>query len=237
MEQITLHQPVLRSWGMPNLSPFCTKLETYLRMTELPHKVAPMKMGQMPKGKIPYVHMDGQFVGDSQLIIEQLERQLGDKALDAGISARDAAVGRLARRTLEEATYFIGAFVRWHMDEGWVAMRGEFRKMLPSLILPVIRRAQKKKLHQQGTARHTPDEVMAMGADDFAAIAELLGDKPYFLGDKPRTVDATIFAFVEAILGFPVDSPLKAAAASHANLGAYRQRIRDRWFKDLSEAV
>jgi glutathione S-transferase len=237
MEQITLHQPPGRSFGMPNLSPFCTKLETYLRMAEVPHKLAPMKLGQMPKGKIPYVHMDGRYIGDSQLIIEQLERQLGDKALDAGLSAHDAAIGRLARRTLEEATYFIGVYVRWQLQDGWVVMRGEFRKQVPALVVPLIRRAQVKKLHAQGTGRHTPEEVMAMGAADFAAVAELLGDKPFFLGDRPRTVDATVYAFAEAILGLPVDSPLKAQVASHASLEAYRQRIRARWFKDLSAPV
>ena len=220
---------------MPNLSPFCTKLETYLRMADVPHELAPMKLGQMPKGKIPYVQMDGRLVGDSQLIIDELEARLGDRALDAGLAPREAALARVARRTLEEATYFIGVFVRWQMEEGWTVMRGEFRKQLPAIVVALIRRGQKKKLHLQGTSRHTAEEVMAMGAADFAAIAELLGDKPYFLGDKPRTVDASVFAFAEAILGFPVDSPLRAAVASHANLGAYRQRIRSRWFKDLSE--
>ena len=34
MDEITLHQPPARSWGMPNVSPFCTKLEAYLRMAE-----------------------------------------------------------------------------------------------------------------------------------------------------------------------------------------------------------
>jgi len=234
MEEITLHQPAGRSWGMPNLSPFCTKLETYLRMADVPHKLAPMKLGQMPKGKIPYVHMDGQFIGDSQLIIDELERRLGAGALDAGLSARDAAVGRLARRTLEEATYFIAVFARWKLDTGYSAIRGELRKQVPAIVLPILRRRQTQKLTKQGTGRHSTEEVMAMGAADFAAIAELLGDKPFFLGDKPRTVDAAIYAFTEAILGFPVDSPLKAAAASHANLSAYRQRIRERWWKDLS---
>ena len=234
MEQITLHQPLARPWGMPNLSPFCTKLETYLRMADVPHKLGPMKMGQMPKGKIPYVHMDGRFMGDSQLIIEELEKRLGDAALDAGLSARDAAIGRLTRRMLEEATYFINILVRWRLDDGWEAMRAQLREHVPALVLPIIRRGQKKKLHLQGIGRHTADEAMAMGAADFAAVAEVLGDKPFILGDKPRTVDCTVFAFAESILAFPVDSPLKASVATHKNLAAYRQRIRDRWFKDLS---
>lgn len=223
----------MRSWGSPNPSPFCTKLETYLRMANVPHKLGAMKRGDMPKGKIPYVHMDGKYMGDSQLIIEEIEKQLGDKALDAGISAKDAAIGRLARRTVEEALYFVGLYTRWRQDDGYVVMRQEFKKVVPGFVVGIIRRSQIKKLHMQGTGRHTVDEAMAMGAADLGAIAELLGDKPFFTGDEPRTVDAAVFAFVEAILGFPVDTPLKRAVAAYTNLEAYRQRIRGRWFKDL----
>jgi glutathione S-transferase len=233
MDEITLHQPLARSWGSPNASPFCSKLETYLRMAEVPHKLAPMKLGQAPKGKIPYVHMDGKHVGDSQLILEEIERRLGDKALDAGLSPRDIAIARLTRRTLEEGTYFVAVLARWKLDTGFSATRTEFKKFVPGIVVGIIRRAQTKKLQQQGTGRHTPDEAMAMGAADFAAVAELLGDKPFFFGERPRTIDATVFAFVEGILGFPVDSPLKAAVQSHANLVAYRQRVRARWFSDL----
>ena len=40
---ITLHQPP-RAWGMPNVSPFCVKLETYLRMTGVEYQVAPPRL-------------------------------------------------------------------------------------------------------------------------------------------------------------------------------------------------
>lgn len=72
-----------------------------------------------------------------------------------------------------------------------------------------------------------------MGIADWDALALLLGDKPFFLGDQPRTVDCTIHAFLEATLGFPVDSALKRHIASKPALIAYRQRIRERWWKDL----
>ncbi|MBA3397781.1 MAG: glutathione S-transferase C-terminal domain-containing protein [Deltaproteobacteria bacterium] len=236
MNEITLHQPPMRSWGSPNASPFCTKLETYLRMTEVPYKTGKFARGQAPKGKIPYVGIDGTHVGDSQLVIEELERRLakaGKQPLDGGLSAQEAALGRLARRTLEEAVYFVAMMIRWRTDDGYRAMRDEFKKMLPGFVMPLIRRNVHGKLAGQGTGRHTLEEAMAMGAADFAAIAELLGNKPFFLGDKPRTVDCTLFAFVEGVLAFPVDSALKASVGSHENLVAYRQRIRDRWWKDL----
>ncbi len=236
MIELTLHQPPTRPWGTPNLSPFCIKLETYLRIAEIPYKLGKFARGDAPKGKIPYVHLDGKFLGDSQIVIEELERRLaaeGKPALDAGLSPGDAALARITRRAIEEGTYFNLAYSRWIVDDAFAAVRDEFKKLMPGLVVPLIRRAIRGKLDGQGTLRHSRDEVMAMGAADFDALAELLGDKPYFLGDRPRVVDCTLYAFVEGMLGFPVDSPIKARIAAHENLVAYRARIRERWWKDL----
>ncbi|HEU4729320.1 MAG TPA: glutathione S-transferase family protein [Kofleriaceae bacterium] len=240
MKELTLYQPPGRPWNTPNLSPFCTKLECYLRMAEIPYKPAAMQIGKAPKGKIPYVaRPDGTLVGDSQLIIEELERGLiaeGKPALDTGLAPRDAAVGHLLRRALEEGYYFVSMCTRWYRDDAYSALRDEFRKFVPGLFIPIIRRSNRKKLHSQGTGRHSFEEVVAIGAADFAACAALLGDRAFLFGDQPRTADCTLYAFLEGTLGFPVDSPLKVQVASHANLVAYRERIRARWWKDLQAA-
>jgi glutathione S-transferase len=241
MNELTLYQPPTRPWNTPNLSPFCTKLECYLRMAEIPYKAAAMQIGKSPKGKIPYVVLpDGKAMGDSQLIIEHLERALaaeGKPALDDGLSARDRALGHLTRRALDEACYFAVVHVRWRTDDGFAAVRDEFKKFVPGLIIPLIRRDIRKKLHTQGTGRHSLDEVAAFGAADLESCAELLADKPFVLGDRPRTVDCALYAYLEAVLGFPVDSPLRARVAARANLVAYRRRIRERWWKDLERAA
>lgn len=236
VNEIILHQMPTRPWGTPNLSPFCAKLECYLRMADIPYKPAAFGRGESPKGKMPYIKIDGQLLGDSQLIIEELERRLakeGKRPLDAGLSARDQAIARLIRRTLEEAYYFVGMYNRWKTDAGYKIQREEFAKVVPKIIIPLIRRDIVKKLHHQGTGRHSVEEATAMGAADLDAIAEILGDRPFVLGDAPRTVDATVFAFLEATLGYPLDGEIKKHAAGHANLVAYRKRIRDTWWKDL----
>ncbi len=236
VNEVILHQPPTRPWGTPNLSPFCAKLECYLRMAGISYKPAAFGRGESPKGKMPYVKIDGQLLGDSQLIIEELERRLakdGKHPLDEGLSARDQAIARLVRRTLEEGYYFIGMYARWKTAEGYAIQREEFGKFIPKIIVPLIRRDIVKKLHHQGTGRHSYEEASAMGAADLDAVAELLGDRPFLLGEAPRTVDATVFAFLEATLGYPIESELKKHAAAHANLVAYRKRIRDRWWTDL----
>ena len=239
MDEVILHQTPTRAWGTPNLSPFCTKLETYLRMAEIPYKLGKFVRGDAPKGKIPYVRLDGKLVGDSQLIIQELEKRLAKEnkpALDAGMSPHDVAYAHVIRRTLEEAFYFVGMYMRWYDDDGYAEIVKEFRKFVPGIVVPLIRRSVRKKLDEQGTSRHTRDEVIALGIADIDAMAELLGDKPFLLGDKPRTVDCTLYAFMEAVLPFPVDNPIKQKAAGHKNLVAFRQRVRERWWKDLDKA-
>jgi len=237
MNELVLFQPPTRPWGTPNMSPFCAKLETYLRMTEIPYRtVSSGTMRGAPKGKIPWVELDGKPMGDSQLVIEELERRLaaeGKRALDAGLSARDAAIARLARRTLEEGFYFAGLYARWQLDDGYAVVRDEFKKIVPALVVPIVRRAMTKKLRAQGTGRHAPDEAHAMAAADLGAVAELLGDRPFVTGDAPRVVDCTLYAFLEGVLGPPIDSPTRRAAQAHANLVAFRARVRSRWWKDL----
>ncbi|HWO21460.1 MAG TPA: glutathione S-transferase family protein [Kofleriaceae bacterium] len=229
----------MRPWQTGSLSPFCIKLETYLRITQIPYKLGKFVRGDAPKGKIPYVRIDGKPMGDSQLVIEELERRLvaeNKPALDEGLSPRDAALGRIARRAIEEGCYFHLLYLRWIDDDGFGAVRDEFKKLVPGFVASLIRRKVRTKLDGQGTGRHSRDEVMALGAADFDAIAELLGDRPYFLGDTPRVIDCTLYAFLEGVLGFPIDSPIKARVAARANLVAYRARIRERWWQDLDAA-
>lgn len=208
----------------------------YLRMAEVPHKVEAADFRKAPKGKIPFIAIDGKLMGDSQLIIEELERRLGDRALDAGLAPRDLAISRCVRRMLDEGSYFVGMYIRWANDDGFRVLAPEFKKVLPGLfrpLMPLIRNGVKKSLYKQGTGRHTPDEVAAIGAADLDAVAELLGNGDFLLGERPHTVDASVYAFVEAVAGFPLDSLLNRHLASCPNLVAFRDRVRKRWWQDL----
>src|SRR5262245_25392761 len=126
MSELTLYQPPTRPWATGNLSPFCIKLETYLRMAEVPYQLGKLSRRDAPKGKIPYVRLDGKLVGDSQLVIDELERRLaaaGKPALDGGMSPRDAALARVTRRAIEEGFYFHLAHLRWTDDDGFATVR------------------------------------------------------------------------------------------------------------------
>ena len=60
--------------------------------------------------------------------------------------------------------------------------------------------------------------------------ADYLGEKPFLMGAEVGSVDATVFAFVAAILFAPFPSPLKSAAENMENLKAYCERMRNVFF-------
>ena len=77
---------------------------------------------------------------------------------------------------------------------------------------------------------------MTLAIADIDALASLIGDKDFLMGDKPCAADATVFAFVASFLTPWFDTPLLAAAVRHANLAAYRDRITALYFSK-SEAL
>jgi glutathione S-transferase len=231
---ITLYQTPV-AWGTPNLSPFCIKLESYLRMVGLPYEVKPANLRKAPKGKVPYIDMDGIVMGDSGFIIEHLKQKHGD-LLDAKLTPEQLAIGHTIRRMLEESTYWNIVYMRWVDDAGWKAYVPVLETMLPvvvgNVMLPVLRRGMFKTLHAQGTGRHTLEEVEHLGKQDITALATLMGNKPFLLGDTPTSFDATVYAFLVGIIAFPVDSEFKQHTLSQGNLVEYCARFKSRYFSN-----
>src|SRR5690348_16947942 len=114
---ITLYQ-FAPAFGLPNPSPFCFKVENYLRMTEEPFETKIGDVRSAPKGKLPFIKDGGIVVSDSSHIVQHLVRTRGDK-LDKHLSAHDRAVGHAVRRMVEEGTYFCLVYARWIDDAGF----------------------------------------------------------------------------------------------------------------------
>jgi len=229
---ITVYQTPA-AWDVPNISPFCLKLETYLRMANLPYQARPGDPRQAPLGKLPYIELDGQRIGDSQQIVAALKRNFGDP-IDQHLSPAERARGHLIRRTLEEGAYFAIVYARWGDAAGWRAYQPTLREMLPRFLgpwlLPVIRRQILKAGFGQGTLRHPPSDIYALGKADFDAVAAELGDKPFLFGDQPTSVDAVVYAFTASVRAFPADSPLQRHVLAIPTLIAHEQRMQQRYF-------
>src|SRR5436305_15197084 len=101
---ITLYQPP-QAWGLPTISPFCVKLETYLRMTKVDYKVSQGSVLKAPKGRVPYIKIDDKFLGDSSLIIFELKKRFGDP-LDQNLTSEQKALALSLQLMVENHLYF-----------------------------------------------------------------------------------------------------------------------------------
>lgn len=215
--------------GTPNPSPFCLKLEAALRLTGVPHQVCyetdPRKA---PKGKLPFIEIEGARIGDSALILDHLKEKLGVD-LDRGLSDAERAQSHMIQRMLDERLYWVIVHSRWIDEANWPTVRSLFFSGLPfplSLIVPrLARKSVRTALHAHGLGRHTVEEIHALGGQDLDALAAMLGDKPFFFGDKPTLADAAVFATFVNIVGPELGSPLKDAALGHGNLMRHTERM------------
>jgi len=224
---ITIHQfpPFLQMQA----SPFGLKLETWLRMKKIPYEteVSFTKMG--PKNKVPFATIDNDVIGDSELIIDRIEKQM-DTTSSAAPLQEAASNDILIRRLVEEHLYFVLMHSRWIDDDGWAAFQplvfGHIPPLIRTLISRKIRKIVKRNLMAQGISRHSNAEIYAKGAIDIAALSDALGDKQYFMGTEPGLVDASAYGFIANLLYAPLRSPLLAAVKKHPNLVAYGDRMR-----------
>lgn len=222
------------AFGLPNASPFCMKVETYLRMAGLPYECPRgADFRKAPKGKLPYIDDNGRQVADSTFIIDYLKATYGD-TLDAKLSPAQRALGVLIQRTFEESLYWSVVHCRWIEDTGFAqvdeAVFGRMKFPLRQIIPIFGRRALRQQLHAQGTGRHSRDEIFAIGCRDVSALSEILGAQPFFLGDEPSSIDATGYAFLANLLWVPIDLPIRAHALKLPNLQDYCERMKARYF-------
>ncbi len=221
--------------GLPEISPFVTKAHILLRMAGIPYETNANDGGflKAPKGKLPYISDDGAVISDSTFIRFHIEKKYGFD-FDHGLEPAEKATGWALERMCEEHLYWLILDVRWLDDANFRAGPAEIFQSFPAPLRPLIelyaRRTMRRTLRLQGLGRHDPASMLELAKRDFFAISDILADKPFLFGDEPRGADASVGAFVVGALAKATVAPLRDAAASHANLVAYDERMSERFF-------
>ena len=225
-----------RMFETPNVSPFCCKLETWLRIAGIPYEVVDTPDPRKgPKGKVPFIEDAGQRMGDSALIIDHLKRTRGIDP-DARLDASQWATTLLVQRTIEEHYAFIVLYTHFIRDAGWQHMQSTLKGVpafIRPLVLPLVRGHMRKALNMQGTLRHSDAEIMDAARHNWQAILSLTSE-PFFFGAEPTTVDATLFGALATTLFTPVPSPIREFLEGQPKIVAYAGRMRDKYFPELT---
>lgn len=229
--------------GVRDPSPFVLKLHTYLRMAGIDYNShdSAMNLQKAPKGKLPFIidnpknkkpkkiNKKGNIIADSGFIIEHLKANY-DADLDSWLTEEQKASSYLIAKSLEENFYFCLVYARWIDDAGWAGVKEPFFGSLPTplrqVLPPIARKSAVKQAHAQGMGRHTRDEVRQIAKRSIDSLATLLGDKAYFMGDKPCTLDTVVFGFLAQAVLCTKKVFWAEDVLAHDNLVGFCERIQ-----------
>lgn len=225
---ITLYQ-LAPAHGLPvSVSPYCTKLELYLRLTEREFETRAAYIPKSPNKRVPYVSGVGQGLkADTHEIISALE---AERSLDEGLDEEQRSSGREMEKLVEEGLYFACLYSRFVEPEGWVYQKPAVKAVVPWLLapilVPVIRKGQIKACAANGF--EDPQAGYRRAEECAERVAQFLSDKPFLLGEEPRVADCAVWANAMHNAYTPSDNPARAAVRSHANLMSYIERVAER---------
>lgn len=125
-ENVVLLHQFDRGAFTPSLSPFVLKLETYLRMAKIPYQVNihdysfynyliprlilnfiqnDFENPMGPKGKTPWITLNGEDIADSQICIERLAQHF-QIDLSSHLTAEERAIARSFQIMVDEHLYW-----------------------------------------------------------------------------------------------------------------------------------
>lgn len=216
--------------GLHDPSPFVYKVDAYLRMADVAFGVNdhPSNLQKAPKGKLPFLHDDNKEIADSYFIVEYLksEKQID---LDHWLSEHDKALVHLITKSLDENLYWCLVYSRWVNEDTWPRLRHAFFASLPFFLRPVIpylvRKGVLSALNKHGLGRHSNAEMLKIASHSLHSLSIILGDKAYFMGSQPCSLDAAAYGLLSQMILSEIDNPLNRLARSFDNLVAYCNRL------------
>lgn len=225
------------AWGLPDISPYVTKLAFYLKINQIPFEYKSQDLAQLDKdapcGKLPYIidSDNGTKVADSNTIIKYIQQKY-DLSIDACLTNEEKAIAVAFDRLFAEHLYWSGVIEpRWKMDAGWevyipyivqgAEVGPELRKALDAFRERIL-----SGFNGQGMGKREGSVVLEFYKADVDAVSDFLSDKKYFLGDKVHTVDACAYAMLRHL----VDQPQRWAGSGYVenkpNIMGYLERMR-----------
>jgi isoprene-epoxide---glutathione S-transferase len=233
---ITLYQ-YLPAWTVPCISPYVTKVAYYMKMAGIPFEMKPQDLTRIdrdtPHGKLPtIVDNDGTTVPDSTHIIEYLRNKYPNK-LESDVSPAEYAQMLAWNRMVDEHTYWVAVIQpRWRETTNWemylriIAGTDDVPAGLRTFC-DDFRHRIVTEFMLGGWGRMNADVIYRRARADMDAFSDFLGSKPFFMGTKPRWVDATVLSILRHTIDTPFNFDTKDYGKTKKNLVDYMARMKN----------
>ncbi len=216
-------------WGLPSTGPFALKLLKWLDLAGIQYRQAiENNPAKGPKGKNPWIELDGERIGDTEIVIELLAKRSGFD-IDAGLSPEQKALSHAVRRMLEEHFHQV---LEWELfihpaGAAWVQQVAEAMvpRPLAGVAASVFSGRFRKQLHARGIARHSDEIIAAKGKADVEAFENLVGSQAFLVGDRPCMADVSAYGLLAPLAKWPMRTPVAEYIKSRPALVAYLDRL------------
>ncbi|XP_063546726.1 failed axon connections [Cydia strobilella] len=233
---------------LPSTSPYCLKVETWLRLAGVKYENVDHKAKfRSKKGQLPFVELNGEEIADSTFIIKDLSEKF-NKDLDAALTPEQRVLSHAMISMIENHLSWVLLWWRAKYPDtvinGYhINLQNALNTRLPNTILNFCYkltsgRKGMKKAKAHGIGVHSQEEIIEFGKNDLRVLSDLLSDRPFFFGDEPTLLDVVAFSNL-AQLNFidkEVAHPLRDAMNdSFPNLVGLVSRIKERAFHDWDD--
>lgn len=214
----------------PNMSPFAIKLETYLRMANIPYKNV-YTYEFSPKHKTPWIMYNGEVISDTHFIIQFLNEKFNVN-LNNKLSETQKAVARAMQKMTEENLFWAFIVSRWIHCTGDYSLR-EITG-LNRLLVWRVHKLLESQAYSQGVGRHNPKEVESIAREDLQALSIYLGNQKFLMGDEPCETDCAIFGMIALMWQMPMTSFCYRIVKENTfpNLTAYFHRMKKEFWPE-----
>lgn len=218
------------AFGLRNVSPFCLKVEMALQWLGLDYEIEEMSdPRKAPKGKLPFISVNGEKIADSEIILEYLDKQ-SDGKLFGQLSDDQVARGTAYTRLAEDHLYWIMVASRWLDDQWWPnVVEGFFGSMpfpMKQLVKTVARAQVRKTYDLQGLGKHSLDEQKGFARRDLEALNKAVSQSDFLVGDSLTVYDFAVAALISGAVDNKPDTWLSPIIREFAGVCEYAERVQ-----------
>ncbi|CAD5218327.1 unnamed protein product [Bursaphelenchus okinawaensis] len=225
-----------------NASPFCVKLEYFLRYHQINYVPIEAKfLALSSEGKKPFIEYNGVHYPDSDVIINFL---IKEHNLKYNLTADQKAISHLVQRTCDKSIYILNLYSKLEENMPLFARTIKGNAKTPSWHLVYMQRliyySLWTRVKSDGTGYHKKEEVVELLQQDLEALERILGGSTYITGDTVSPGDFSLFAHLICGYHLPYEIPIKEIVDLKCpKLQSYMLRIHFRYFGDypLKEPV
>ncbi|CAJ0930325.1 unnamed protein product, partial [Mesorhabditis belari] len=237
-----------RAGIIPSVSPFSLKLETWLRIVDIPYENISTEFKKTSsKGQVPFIEYNGHQYADTSNIIEFLIKEFHKENFDSFLSPLDIANRQAFHHLIEQSIVWATLANRSQPECGWMFTEkgllshftGVKKFVAEKVIGPRFQKNLKSSTHTQGYGRYSIEELELIIKNDLTALDTFLGEKLFFFGDQPSTFDATAFGPLAQVFFTPLAcrGVQRFAETNCKHLISWADRMKSRFWPDWNECT